>query len=639
MALGCLIKPMLTTKPRYTPKIKSPHQLQSIRIQRKLLYKAYGLAVSTQLARVKGVASASLQQGAGAVYIARSFDYDCVDDKSHNVTKRIETPTFTKHNAKIKGNELMHILQNYDAATYSEKETFSDVVNYMVVACGFTQTAALVGEKKPSVHKTIVDVFPVKQLGKEYTKKIMFSAGKYWEQGVKFGNSQKAYTLLYAQDAENEHMFLIRLTPDEKENISMVVDAAKPDGERLVIKDKVFESLVIMNKFRKMEISLPPMPNYNKAVNTESIKAVASASVTQEINVNAYLKSRVELMKHLSSLSQEDMLLKLDPLRLELAKQTTTPKDTFHPTYAFLRTRFPMLRYLPAASSPETQTQESIPYISQVLTDFATLHWIYAGLRAVAATMIVERDGRASEKAYKANGEIVDQLLFSILFGKTDKFKPIEQQTPQEMLLTTALAADLVSALYVVLKARDNQDQEVYERQLINLYQPDGLTSPLTAPSAYHYGHRIAVRLLLTTAVRTQVGDKDQTETKPVILSIKSTTPWSTVTDSSETWNATVRFSLYRRQMLNLAAWMGKSSENPAWAQTYRTSSIFAWWDPVKASYAKHPQKASGENRTEKLPGSANKEAVISVDLNLQRQLQVRVHTYLKRISGTTVSK
>ena len=620
MAPAPLIKPMQTAKPRYTPKIKTPHQLQSIRIQRKLLFKAYGLAVSRQLANTKGVKSVSSQQGAGAVYIARSFDFDCLDAETHNVAKkRIETPTSTKHNNKINVGDLVRILRTYTNASVEDKELLSNIVNYTVIACGYEQKITNVGPEKVTENKTIVDVFHVKQNGKEYTKKIMFSAGTYWEREVTFGNSSKSYTLLYAQDASNEHMFLVRLTPN---------NPVKPASEDdVVIKDKVYESLVIMNKFRKLEISLSPKPNFNKGLSTASNEALGKIA-------SEYLRTRISLMNELAALPQEAVQAKLDSMLIEFLQKRVVAEfsaDTFHPTYAFLRTKFPVLRYLPTASSPENQTEETIPYLSQVLTDVATLHWIYAGLRAVAATMLIEMYDKKGEAEYNAYIAAVDQFLFSLLFEKELNFRGIEQQSLEEMLKTTALAADLVSKLYVSLSERPSEaaKKDMYTRQLVNLYKPDEFIMPLPNPNALHYGHRIAVRLFMTTAVRTQVGDNEPSQKKPVILTLKNTTPWTSVSDSSETWNASVRFTLYRKQMLDLVAWMGDVNEKPAWVANYTTKSIFNWWDAESAAY----------NKKLKLPRSSNKEAVIAVSLDVQQQLELHVHTYLKQISGTSVKK
>ncbi|MBV5267834.1 MAG: hypothetical protein JZU67_04900, partial [Burkholderiaceae bacterium] len=198
---------------QYTFRIKSPHDMQTIRISRKLLYKAYGLAVSKRLASAKAARSVAMQQGKGAVFIARSFKIDCIEKATQNAKKRIETPTKTRHNTTIDSDNMTRLLERFDVNNIKDRTELSDILNDMIVCCGYAQRVATIGENIAKDSKSIVDSFLVVENGKEYSRHVMFQAAKYTEREVQFEGNPNKYILLYAQDTENADMFLIRLTP------------------------------------------------------------------------------------------------------------------------------------------------------------------------------------------------------------------------------------------------------------------------------------------------------------------------------------------------------------------------------------------------------------------------------------------
>jgi hypothetical protein len=432
--------------------------------------------------------------------------------------------------------------------------------------------------------------------------------------------SKHTYTLLFAQDSENPDMFLIRLTPPSE--------------------GTVFESLIIMNKLRKMEIELDVRPSATPVLLVSSCDPLKAM-------VNAHVSKQPKKIKELAAVKFEELQEYITVRREEASLSSTTPK--FHPTYAFLRLQYPSLRYLPAASSALKQTEEAIPYLSQALKDLASVHWIYAGLRAVAATMWMEVNNKCNSTEYNKALTVIDSYLFCVLFsaeiGEKPRIQPrtLAEQTPDEMLQTTALAADLVSALYIILETRADETEKLkYNRQLFNLYQIDNLITSNETPSRSHYGHRIAVRLFGSVSIRACVGDHPANENeKSIILSVRKTIPWTSSSDSAQTWNAMTRFRVHRRQWLNLAKWMADSQGKdgkPVWAKLYTAKSISESWNPVIASWNNHPRdKNSQENRAEARPDSLDMSAVISVTLNVEQQIRFQVHTFLKRISGTTV--
>ena len=614
--------------------------MQTIRISRKLLYKAYGLAVSKRLASAKAARSVAMQQGKGAVFIARSFKIDCIDKNTQNAKKRIETPTKTRHNTTIDSDTMLRLLKHFDENNVKDKTELSDILNDMVVCCGYAQRVAKIGGNIAKESKSIVDSFLIVENGKEYSRNVTFQAAMYTEREIGFEGNPNTYTLLYAQDTDNADMFLIRLTPNDPKEI---------------MADMVFESLVIMNRMRKVEIGLSVRPNVNKKMSAALMYSI------QDI-ASMHLKEQKELMNKSINIPYDQLQTHIIAARLKSMGMLTADSrvDTFHPTYAFLRLQLPVLRFINTSSSPGKQTDESIPFLSQALRDLAAVHWVYAGLRSIAAAMLVELTLRDTTKqiepfAFESNLVAVDLFLFNVAFEKEGlsmngdsvliKPRTIAEQTPEEMCITTALAADLVSRLYLVLQAKlNNEDLAIATRQLINLYREDKVTSPSETPSPSHYGHRIAVRLFQSASISMYVGDRPADEMvkgKPINLSIRKTTPWTSSSDSAQTWNALTRFTLRRRQMLNLGAWMQTQydlSGKPIWAENFTTKSVVSFWDPVIASWKNHPLKPDEPgNRNAFRPDSLDTTAVIPVTLDIEQQVRFQVHTFLKRISGTTV--
>ena len=609
--------------------------MQTIRISRKLLYKAYGLAVSKRLASAKGARSVSTQQGKGAVFIARNYKVDCLDQITHNATKRIETPTKTRHNATIDSEKMLRLLVKFDDNSVRDATELSDIVNDMIVCCGFEQRIKGIGPNHAIEGRTIVDSFLIIENGKEYSRNVTFQAAAFWERDVFFESGCK-YKLLYAQDTDNKDMFLIRITPTPVQPI---------------VADTVFESLVIMNRLRKVEIGLSVRPNANKEIAASLIGDITNIIGTR-------LKVTNELMQNSINVPYDQLQKHITDERLKFLEQpnNTALKETFHPTYAFLRLQLPVLRFINTSSSPEKQTDESVPFLTQALRDLAAVHWVYAGLRSIAAAMLVELSQSNDAFEFEKNLKVIDLFLFHAAFpteglsmqGDTASIKPrtIAEQTPEEMCITTALAADLVSALYLTLYSKFNltSDLEKAKRQLINLYREDKVTSPSETPLQSHYGHRIAVRLFESAPVRMYVGDRPADETvkgKPIQLSIRKTTPWTSSSDSAQTWNALTRFTLYRRQMLNIGTWMATAQDpsgKPVWAKHFTTKRVISFWDPVIASWKNYQMKPNEtSDRTKTRPDSWDTTAVIPVTLDVEQQVRFQVHTFLKRISGTTV--
>jgi hypothetical protein len=623
-----------SAQPKYTPKIKNPHRLQTLRIRRKNLYKAYGLAVSKRLASAQGKPSVASKQGAGAVFIARRFNVTCLDREGHNMKLRIETPTKTVTNSSIRSELLLKLLMEYDDTKADDKLELAKIINSLVIACGYEQTIVNVEAITEQAAQKIIDIFPVQETGKKYIKKVTFQAKAFWERVVVFNHNYK-FKLLFAQDSENSDMFLLRLTPVKITE---------------TINDTVFESLVIMNKLRKIEVDLA-----RKLIDTESVPVSNLKPFTDK--VGAYIKDRKALLNQLKTIKSENLDEALTDFNL--SRNSTTVGDLYHPTYAFLRLKVPLTRFLPTASSVENQTEEAIPFLTQLLRDLATVHWVYAGLRAVAAIMWMELDETNHQKrewkdGYRSTMKKIDVYLFHALFdtpGVTNTSpRTIEQQTPEEMLSTTALAADLVSALYKQFTARvheNPEEKQKYKRQLMNLHTNDTYTPSIEAPPSAHYGHRIAVKLFNSAPIVAQVGSKSASQGsnngRPIIMSVKHTTPWKTSSDSANTWNAVTRFELHRDYSINLCKWVADPNDMqavPVWMKTYKTERINPGWDPVRASWINHPRDPKkSENRGEYRPNSYNMSVVIPLRLTVDQEVRFQVHSYLKGISGAAVPK
>jgi hypothetical protein len=620
-----------SAEPAYTPKVKNPHRLQTLRIRRKNLYKAYGLAVSRQLASAQGKASVSTKQGAGAVFISRKFPVTCLDDNKVNMAKRIESDTETASNRGIRSETLVKLLMKYDEANPDDGLQLAKIINWMIVRCGYAQTVKKVEPLTEQPATKIVDIFPIREKDKSYTKDVTFDASAFWTRVIEFENGYR-FRLLFAQDSTNSDMFLLRLSPVKITE---------------TLHDVIYESLVIMNKFRKLEVDL-----VKKLFDSPSVPIAALTSI--EAKAGDFVRNRRALMEELQAVEHNN--LEHTTRRLNVARTEATVGDLYHPTYAFLRLKVPLTRYLPSASSVEAQTEESIPFLTQVLRDLTTVHWVYAGLRAVAAVMVLELENTAPnnwEDAYAETQTKVDQFLSRVLFDAADATtvfpRTIAQQTPEEMLQTTALAADLVSALYKKFTERVREDPEkrkIYKRQLMNLYVEGTFSPAMESPPSAHYGHRIAVKLYNSAPIVAKVGGGKANQTSnpgnPILLSIKRTTPWKTAVDSASTWNAVTRFKLHRYHNFNLCKWISEPAnmQLPAWMNTYRTALINPGWKPVVASWMNVPRDPLKiEDRSKPRPNSYDMSKVIPVSLKIDQEIRFQVHSYLKRISGAVVPK
>ena len=299
--------------------------MQTTRISRKLLYKAYGLAVSKRMASAKGARSVSTQQGKGAVFIARNYKVSCLDQDTHNTKKRIETPTKTKHNATIDSEKMLRLLKDFDDNSVRDATELSAIVNDMIVCCGFEQRIKTIGLNLATQGRTIVDSFLIIENGKEYSRNVTFQAAAFWERDVKF-ESGCVYTLLYAQDMDNKDMFLIRLTPTQAKEI---------------VADTIFESLVIMNKLRKVEIGLSVRPNANKKIDTSLIDGITNIIGNRLNATKDLIQTSIDIPYDLLQAHVTD-----ERLKAMNTNNAADRRDTFHPTYAFLRLQLPVLRFI-----------------------------------------------------------------------------------------------------------------------------------------------------------------------------------------------------------------------------------------------------------------------------------------------------
>ena len=612
--------------------IETPHRLQSIRNQRKLLYRALGNEIARKIARSKERKDTFLEQGPGVVYIARRFEAEkYLDLSGRKVIGRVPHVSFTAHNKDLTAQALESIVKGDD------KQALSSLVNTLVVACGYkgeiTEVANVGLAEERSARPQILDLFVVERPQKKESPrkakplKIRFAGREAATKTITIGKMQ--YTLFFFQDDANEHMYLLRLVPN---NRSVAVQDAS--GGDVDIKHLVFESLVIVNSRRRLEAEL---------VNKAWIKTSESNSLSSEFKK---LADKIDAVGSQLRVDRKLLLLEhvktpADALKVIVEENAATilgnaaTRLEFHPTYAYLRLQYPALRFLPSATNALAQTKENIPYMNKFLTDISKLHWAYAGLRSIGAAL-VRANGWNGGEDYPKNpkvkhwtaidgiGRLLDGVVATYIDSRDQNYD-VSQKTPEQLIQLIAAMADVVTVLYLAIESKMTGPEKTdATAQLARLHTPDPYLA--NTPDAKFFGHRLTLRLLADAAVKADVDTgafEIPDKSNPISLSIKRVKPWTSLTESSESWNLSALFTVYRFKMVNLMEWMGAvggKDEKPAWAKTYTTQSVINSWKP---DFSRNK--------------NVDYTCLIPVRLNVQQQLKLHVHTFVSNIYGAEV--
>ena len=611
--------------------IETPHRLQSIRNQRKLLYRALGNEIARKIARSKERKDAFLEQGPGVVYIARRFEAEkYLDESGRKVLGRVPHVSFTAHNKDLTAQALESIVKGDD------KQALSSLVNTLVVACGYkgeiTGVETITLPEEPSSRPHILDLFVVERPQKKESPrkakplKIRFAGREAATKTITIGKMQ--YTLFFFQDDVNEHMYLLRLVP-----ITRSVAVPDASGGSVDIKHLVFESLVIVNSRRKLEAEL-----VNKAwIKTSESNPLSSefkklADKIDAVGSQLRVDRKLLLLEHVKTPADALKVIVEENAATILGNAATPLK--FHPTYAYLRLQYPALRFLPSATNALAQTKENIPYMNKFLTDISKLHWAYAGLRSIGAALVLANGWtdivpRPNPKvkhwtAIDGIGRLLDGVVATYIEQGTQNYD-VSQKTPEQLIRLIAVMADVVTALYLAIESKmTDPEKTAATAQLARLHTPDPYLA--NTPDSQLFGHRLTLRLLADAAVKADVDTgafEIPDKSNPISLSIKRVKPWTSLTESSESWNLSALFTVYRFKMVNLMEWMGAvggKDEKPAWAKNYTTQSVINSWKP---DFSRNK--------------NVDYSCLIPVRLNVQQQLKLHVHTFVSNIYGAEV--